>query len=322
MSASETPAANTPPPGGPLPGERTGSAGAGRRGAGLTGTRAVAVIATGAIVLVVLVFARGSEKPKAAQADYAVRQHVTYEPARLPPLPVTYSEPAPTLRGTSPQLPPQLVQQSSQTPSPMDKARVAPVMEFASDQGSGAAGPGIPGSGGLPTDSAGSLSANLVASRMDGSKATTLPHRNMLVTMGTVLPCVLETAIDSTLPGFSTCMVPRDVLSDDSTVVLMEKGTKVVGEFKGGVRQGQRRIFIIWTRAETPKGVIINLGSPAVDPVGRAGVDGTYASHFWERFGGALLFPSSPTPATWPAAPWAAAAAATAASTPPTTSRA
>ena len=290
MSETETPNAGGAASSGPIPGERNVSEVAGRRSAGLTGTRAVAVIATGAIVLVVLVFARGSNTPKVAQADTPVRQHVSYEPAPLPPLPVSFNEAPPTLRATPAQLPPQLSPQPSQTPSPMDKARVAPVMEFSTDQGPNAGGPVAAGAGALPTDAAGPLSANLVASRMDGSKATVLPHRNMLVTMGAVIPCVLETAIDSTLPGFSTCMVPRDVLSDDSTVVLMEKGTKVVGEFRGGVRQGQRRIFIVWTRAETPKGVIIDLGSPAVDPVGRSGVDGTYNSHFWERFGGALLF--------------------------------
>jgi type IV secretion system protein VirB10 len=73
-------------------------------------------------------------------------------------------------------------------------------------------------------------------------------------------------------------------------VVLMEKGTKIVGEFKGGVRQGQHRVFILWTRAETPNGVIVSLGSPATDAVGRTGVDGYYDAHFWERFGGALMF--------------------------------
>jgi type IV secretion system protein VirB10 len=167
---------------------------------------------------------------------------------------------------------------------------MAPVMQFAGDAAVKPGGQAGGAEGELPTDNSNALAASLVATKMIGSKASVLPHRNMLVTMGTVIPCVLETALDSTLPGFATCMVPRDVLSDDSTVVLMEKGTKIVGEFKGGVRQGQHRVFILWTRAETPNGVIVSLGSPATDAVGRSGVDGVYDGHFWERFGGALMF--------------------------------
>jgi type IV secretion system protein VirB10 len=218
-----------------------------------------------------------------------VQQHVAFEPAPLPPLPVAMSEPAPVLNSAPAQLA-QLPQQTNQGPSPLDKARMAPVMQFAGDVAVKPGGQAGGAEGELPTDNSNALAASLVATKMIGSKASVLPHRNMLVTMGTVIPCVLETALDSTLPGFATCMVPRDVLSDDSTVVLMEKGTKIVGEFKGGVRQGQHRVFILWTRAETPNGVIVSLGSPATDAVGRSGVDGVYDGHFWERFGGALMF--------------------------------
>jgi type IV secretion system protein VirB10 len=279
------------PTGSPLPGERNVSDVAGRRGASFTGGRAAGVIATGAVVLVVLVFTRHPQKGHTGQQpDYQVQQHVAFEPAPLPPLPVAMSEPAPVLNSAPAQLA-QLPQQTNHGPSPLDKARMAPVMQFAGDAAvkpGGQAAGGVEGE--LPTDNSNALAASLVATKMIGSKASVLPHRNMLVTMGTVVPCVLETALDSTLPGFATCMVPRDVLSDDSTVVLMEKGTKIVGEFKGGVRQGQHRVFILWTRAETPNGVIVSLGSPATDAVGRSGVDGVYDGHFWERFGGALMF--------------------------------
>jgi type IV secretion system protein VirB10 len=281
------------PPAAPLPGERNVSDVAGRRGSSFTGTRAVAVIATGAVLLVVLVFTRSPPKARTGlQPDYQVQQHVAFDPAPLPPLaPVAMTEPPPFLHPSPTQLA-QLPQATTQGPSPLDKARLAPVLQFGGDSGTKvtAQTAGVGADGELPTDATNALATSLVATKMVGSKASLLPHRNMLITMGTVIPCVLETALDSTLPGFATCMVPRDLLSDDSTVVLMEKGTKIVGEFKGGVRQGQHRVFILWTRAETPNGVIVSLGSPATDAVGRTGVDGYYDAHFWERFGGALMF--------------------------------
>lgn len=125
--------------------------------------------------------------------------------------------------------------------------------------------------------------------RLEGSRAGTLGNRNFIVAMGTTIPCVLETALASDQPGFTTCVINRDVLSDNGRVVLMEKGTQVVGEYRGGLQRGQKRLFILWNRAKTPKGVIVTLASPATDALGRAGVDGHVDTHWWERFGSALL---------------------------------
>jgi type IV secretion system protein VirB10 len=129
----------------------------------------------------------------------------------------------------------------------------------------------------------------LTPTQLQGSRAGTLGNRDFVVAMGTSIPCVLETALSSDQPGFTSCVINRDVLSDNGRVVLMEKGTQVVGEYRGGVRRGQKRLFVLWNRAKTPKGVIITLASPATDALGRAGVDGYIDTHWWERFGSAIL---------------------------------
>ncbi|MBB3965892.1 type IV secretion system protein VirB10 [Rhizobium metallidurans] len=125
--------------------------------------------------------------------------------------------------------------------------------------------------------------------RLEGSRAGTLGNRNFIVSMGTSIPCILETALASDQPGFASCVVNRDILSDNGRVVLMEKGTQVVGEYRGGLQRGQKRLFVLWNRAKTPNGVIVTLASPATDALGRAGVDGYVDTKWWERFGSALL---------------------------------
>ena len=128
------------------------------------------------------------------------------------------------------------------------------------------------------------------ASSIAQAQARTLPDRNFLVTAGTFIPCVLQTAMDSSQPGFVTCVIPRNIYSDNGQVVLMEKGTKVFGEYQGGLNRGQYRLFVLWNRAVTPRGIAIDVASPATDALGRSGADGRVNNFFWQRFGTALLF--------------------------------
>jgi len=121
------------------------------------------------------------------------------------------------------------------------------------------------------------------------SRARSIGDRNFLILAGASIPCVLLTALDSATPGYVTCMVPTDVYSDNGAVILLDKGTKILGEYRSSLRQGQNRLFVLWTRAVTPAGVAVALASPAADALGRAGFDGALDNHFWDRFGGALL---------------------------------
>jgi type IV secretion system protein VirB10 len=106
---------------------------------------------------------------------------------------------------------------------------------------------------------------------------------------GSFIDCTLETAIDSSLPGMTTCITATDVWSADGSVVLLERGTKLVGETRGDVRQGQERLFVLWSEARTPAGVVVELASPGTDELGRSGVTGAVDTHFAARFGAAIL---------------------------------
>ncbi|MDE8347810.1 MAG: type IV secretion system protein VirB10, partial [Acidocella sp.] len=131
--------------------------------------------------------------------------------------------------------------------------------------------------------------ARLTPTPLEGEQAAVLANPNMTITEGTMIPCSLQTAINSELPGLVTCVVPIDIRGTTGNVVLLDRGTKIVGQIESGLLQGQNRVFVDWTRAETPDHVIITLDSPGTDELGRSGLPGAVDNHFWQRFGGALM---------------------------------
>lgn len=186
--------------------------------------------------------------------------------------------------------------QPSQAEVLREAARRSSLIAYGGERGNGIGSP-IYGNAGGPAG-AGSAAAreptNLDtlrrASVIGQTQARPLPDRNFLITAGSFIPCVLQSAMDSSQPGYVSCIVPRNVYSDNGRVVLMEKGTKIVGEYQGGLNRGQYRLFVLWTRAVTPRGIAIDVGSPATDALGRGGMDGRVDNFFWQRFGTALLF--------------------------------
>jgi len=120
-------------------------------------------------------------------------------------------------------------------------------------------------------------------------RARVLPSQQMLLPKGAFIDCTLETAIDSSLPGLTTCVTATDTFGADGKVVLLERGTKLVGETRGEVQQGSARIFVLWTEARTPTGVVVPLASPGTDELGRSGLPGEVNRHFLQRFGAAIL---------------------------------
>lgn len=140
-----------------------------------------------------------------------------------------------------------------------------------------------------------SAEAQALSNRYEGAQtpaksASIIKNRSLLLSKGTVIECILESRVDTTVPGMTSCVIPRDIYSADGRVLLVEKGTKAIGEYQGSVANGLARIFMLWTELRTPNGVVIALNSPAADQLGAAGMGGYVDYHWWKRFGNALLF--------------------------------
>ena len=109
------------------------------------------------------------------------------------------------------------------------------------------------------------------------------------VTQGTLIPAVLETAIDTDLPGYVRALVSQDVRSFDGTKVLIPRSSRLIGQYKSGLAAGQRRAYVIWSRLIRPDGASVALASPAVEFGGASGLSGKVDGHFMQRFGSAAL---------------------------------
>jgi len=212
--------------------------------------------------------------------------------------------------GTAPTAIPVVAATASATKSPaeleLERKLAGPAFSRRSEADSAAAVD--PGAGAPPASAgaaertaesrAGASTGSAPASRLDellrpnstpATRAEMLPTQKLFLAKGSFIDCTLETAIDSTLPGMTTCVTATDTFSVDGSTVLMERGTKLVGETRGEVQQGSARVFVLWSEARTPTGVVIPLASPGTDELGRSGLSGQVNRHFLARFGAAIL---------------------------------
>jgi type IV secretion system protein VirB10 len=109
------------------------------------------------------------------------------------------------------------------------------------------------------------------------------------VTQGTMIPAVLETAINTDVPGYVRAVVSQDVRSFDGTRILVPRSSRLIGQYQSGLQAGQKRAYVIWTRLIRPDGVSVALASPGTAFDGSGGVPGKVDSHFFQRFGSAML---------------------------------
>jgi type IV secretion system protein VirB10 len=178
-------------------------------------------------------------------------------------------------------MPPSAAAPAAPASPPRNLSAPALVVDTGANAG-GAVGADPPTTAPTGASNTGQIDVQRAHAAMFNGRATTVPQ-------GTLIPAVLETALDSSHAGFARALVQRDVRGFDGTKILIPRGSRLIGQYAGDAAQGQKRAFILWQRLIRPDGVMIALDSPAADPVGSGGVKAHVNSHFFARFSGAIL---------------------------------
>lgn len=248
----------------------------------------------GAAVLGIFVF-NGMSSAREAKAQTAQPQAVaapapTPAPPPAAPPPPPLAAPAPAPPPALPMVDPEQAHWRAPTVVVDFGTASSQTIQLAQADTAGAgAAPGAPTPGGAAPSADERFAARLTGGLGDVARAGQMRDLGRIVPEGTVIAAVLETAINSDLPGSVRGVVSRDVRSFDGRRVLIPRGSTLIGEYKSSTAVGQSRAFVVWSRIISPAGVTIEIGSPATDRLGRGGLTGEVDRHFFQRFGAAIL---------------------------------
>lgn len=127
------------------------------------------------------------------------------------------------------------------------------------------------------------------ASKAAKVSAGKIKNLTATIAQGKVIHAILETAINTQLPGQIRAVISHDIYAEMGNARLVPKGSRLIGTYNTVLVNGQNRVFIVWTRIIRPDGIDIMVGSPAVDALGRAGVVGNLDSRYTETFLSSVL---------------------------------
>lgn len=111
------------------------------------------------------------------------------------------------------------------------------------------------------------------------------------VMAGSVLRAALITGLNSDLPGFVVAQLTDDVFdSVTGTVLLLPRGTRLLGRYDSQVAFGQEWALVVWHRLILPdRASVVVENLPATDEAGQAGISDTVDMHGWRLARGILL---------------------------------
>ncbi len=246
------------------------------------------VIFLGVVVLIVWLFVGGKEKPRPEEETIKSRT-VT---GRSRPIPVITP---PEIIDLPPPVPPRIEPAPVEVPvSPFDASKSPEtVRRFKSGMlvTSGILGGTSLGSREINDNDPNVGFADSFHNQAESpfAKARSLGDTGRLITQGKIIESILETPINTDVPGMIRAIVSRDIYAESGRKILIPKGSRLVGTYNNFVIRGNKRVNVIWSRVIRPDGIDVMVRSPGVDQLGRAGVAGEVDNKYAEIFASAFL---------------------------------
>ncbi len=118
---------------------------------------------------------------------------------------------------------------------------------------------------------------------------TAATDRTKVIAQGKMLTAVLETAINTEMPGTVRGIITRDVYGESGNVVLIPRGSRLYGSYSSQITRGQGRVEINWSRLMRVDGVDVNVTFNAADQFGRSGIEGDVDNKYGSIIGNSML---------------------------------
>jgi type IV secretion system protein VirB10 len=121
--------------------------------------------------------------------------------------------------------------------------------------------------------------------------AMQFPASPYIIQAGTVIPAVLQTQINSNLPGNLVALVRSDVYdSINGQYLLIPKGSRLIGQYSSQLSYGQDQIQVKFERLIRPDGSSIVLPNPqGTNNQGVSGLSDEVNNHWGQVIGSSIL---------------------------------
>lgn len=119
--------------------------------------------------------------------------------------------------------------------------------------------------------------------------ATDIGNTDIMIAQGKMIEAILETAINTDLPGSLRAVISRDIYAESGRNILIPKGSRLIGQYNNDIQRGQVRVIVSWSRVIRPDGVDVAIDSPGTDQLGRAGMTGIVDNKMFDIITNSIL---------------------------------
>lgn len=230
----------------------------------------------------------------AFQAPEPIKELEIPSPATPTPTPIPTLTPVPEpVKVETPAAAPIVADDTTEDDSSEDLAPAGPTPEQirAKEVAKRKTGMLIMNGGGTPADVLSGKANNTKPGKSAAPQvtATKVDDLSLMILQGKMIDAVLETTLNTDLPGSLRAVISRDIYAEAGKNILIPHGSRLIGTYNNGIQIGQQRVIISWGRVIRPDGVDIDIASSGTDQLGRSGMSGIVDNKYLEMFSNSLL---------------------------------